>query len=61
MFKSIWEIIPKLVNTYFYFIIIFTIFVKRNYMTDSGAGIALIICFLVVPILSELLSLIKRK
>jgi hypothetical protein len=30
-------------------------------MTDSGAGIALIICFLVVPILSELLSLIKRK
>jgi hypothetical protein len=31
-------------------------------MKDSAAGIALIICFLIVPILSDLLALIfKRK
>jgi hypothetical protein len=30
-------------------------------MENAGAGIALIVCFLVVPILSDILSLIKRK
>jgi hypothetical protein len=30
-------------------------------MENEAAGIALIICFLVVPILSDILSLIKRK
>jgi hypothetical protein len=31
-------------------------------MENAGAGIALIVCFLIVPILSDLLSLLfKRK
>ena len=29
-------------------------------MEEQGAGIAIILCFVVVPILSELLSLIKK-
>ena len=29
-------------------------------MEAQGAGIAMIICFVVVPIISELLSLIKK-
>ena len=29
-------------------------------MEEQGAGIAMILCFIVVPIISELLSLIKK-
>jgi hypothetical protein len=29
-------------------------------MEEQGAGIAMILCFIVIPIISEILSLIKK-